>query len=93
MYINSENSKTSKTCVLILKLTDQLDLKRGEISVALSNLSIFYTLKNIKSSSITINLSSNMELWIWITWWIIFYSTYSRLLYIHLFQINHLVVY
>ena len=64
MYINSENSKTSKTCVLILKLTDQLDLKRGEKSVALSNLSIFYTLKNIKSSSITINLSSNMELWI-----------------------------
>ena len=64
MYINSENSKTSKPCVLILKLTDQLDLKRGEKSVALSNLSIFYTLKNIKSSSITINLSSNMELWI-----------------------------
>ena len=64
MYINSENSKTSKPCVLILKLTDQLDLKRGEKSVALSNLSIFYTLKNIKSSSITIHLSSNMELWI-----------------------------
>ena len=32
----------------MLKLTDQLDLKRGQKSVALSNLSIYYTQKNIK---------------------------------------------
>ena len=29
IFMNSENSKTSKSCVLILKLTDQLDLRRG----------------------------------------------------------------
>ena len=48
--MNSGNSKTSKPHVLILKLTDKLDLKRGEKSIALSNLSIYYTQKNIKSS-------------------------------------------
>ena len=48
--MNSENSKTSKPHVLILKLTDKLNLRRGEKSIAFSNLSIYYTLKNIKSS-------------------------------------------
>ena len=48
--MNSENSKTSKPHVLIFKLTDKLDLRRGEKSIALSNLSIYYTLKNIKIS-------------------------------------------
>ena len=44
--MNSENSKISKPHVLILKLTDKLDLRRGEKSIALSNLSIYYTWKN-----------------------------------------------
>ena len=35
--------------MLILKLNDNLDLRRGEKNVALSNLSIYYTLKNIES--------------------------------------------
>ena len=48
--MNSENSKTSERHVLILKLTDKLDLRRGEKIIALSNLSIYYTWKNIKSS-------------------------------------------
>ena len=48
--MNSEKSKTSEPHVLILKLTDKLDLRRGEKSIALSNLSIYYTWKNIKSS-------------------------------------------
>ena len=50
IFMNSENRKTSKPHVLILKLTDKLDLRRGEKSIALSNLSIYYTWKNIKSS-------------------------------------------
>ena len=48
--MNSENSGTSDYHVLALKLTDKLDLKRGQKSVALSNLSIYYTWKNKKSS-------------------------------------------
>ena len=50
--MNSENSKTSEPHVLILKLTDKLDLRRGEKIIALSNLSIYYTWKNRKSSYI-----------------------------------------
>ena len=48
--MNSENSKTSKPHVLILKLTNKLDLRMGKKVIALSNLSIYYTWKNIKSS-------------------------------------------
>ena len=48
--MNSKNSQTSKPHVLILKFTDKLDLRRGENSIALSNLSTNYTQKNIKSS-------------------------------------------
>ena len=50
IFINSENSKTSKPHVLILQLNDKLDLRRGEKSIGLSILSIYYTWKNIKGS-------------------------------------------
>ena len=50
IFMNSENSKTSQPHVLILKLTNKLDLRIGEKIIALSNLSIYYTYKNIKSS-------------------------------------------
>ena len=50
IFMNSENSKAPEPYVLILKLTNKLDLRRGEKSIALSNLSIYYTWKNIKSS-------------------------------------------
>ena len=50
IFINSENSRTSEYHVLVLKLSDKLDLRRGQKSVALSNISIYYTWKNIKSS-------------------------------------------
>ena len=50
IFMNSENSKTSKSHILVLKLTDKLDLRIGEKVIALSNLSIYYTWRNIKSS-------------------------------------------
>ena len=50
VFMNSENSKTFEPHILMLKLTDKLDLRRGEKIIALSNLSIYYTWKNIKSS-------------------------------------------
>ena len=34
ILMNSENSKTSKPHVLILNLTDKIDLRRGEKSIA-----------------------------------------------------------
>ena len=43
IFMNSENSKTSKSYVLILRHTDKLDLRKGVKIVASSNLSICYT--------------------------------------------------
>ena len=51
IFMNSGNSKTSEHNVLVLKLTDKLDLRRGQKTVALSNLSIYYTWKNVKRSN------------------------------------------
>ena len=48
--MNSGNSKTSELQVLILTFTDKLDLRSGEKIIALSNLGIYYTWKNIQSS-------------------------------------------
>ena len=50
IFMNSENTRTSEYYVLVLKITDRLGLRRGQKTVALSNLIIYYTWKNIKSS-------------------------------------------
>ena len=42
IFMNSENSKTSETHILKLKLTDKLDLRLDMKVIALSNLSIYY---------------------------------------------------
>ena len=48
--MNSENSKAFKPHILTLNLTSKLDLRIGEKVIALSNVSIYYTLRNTKSS-------------------------------------------
>ena len=48
--MNSEKSKFSESHILIFKPIDKLDLRRGEKIIASSNLSIYYTWKNIKNS-------------------------------------------
>ena len=50
IFMNSENSRTFEYNAVVLKIVDKLDLRRGKKSIALSNLSIYYTWKNIKSS-------------------------------------------
>ena len=50
VFMNSEKSRTSKPYILILKLTNKLDLRIGKMVIALSNHNIYYTWKNIKSS-------------------------------------------
>ena len=49
IFMNSKNSKISKQNVLVLKLSDKIDLRTGNKNIALSNLNIYYTWKNIKS--------------------------------------------
>ena len=48
--MNSRNSKTSDPHRLLLNLTDRTDLRGKDKPIALSNLSIHYTCKNIKKS-------------------------------------------
>ena len=48
--MNSENSETSDTYRLLHNLSNKINLKRSDKYVALSNLSIYYTWKNIKKS-------------------------------------------
>ena len=46
--MNTENSKTNEPHRFKLDLTDKLNLKNPNKNVALANLSIYYTWKNIK---------------------------------------------
>ena len=48
--MNSENSKISNPYFLKLQFTSKLDLRLSEKVIRLSNLSIYYTWRNIKSS-------------------------------------------
>ena len=50
IFKNSKNSKTSDLQRLLLDLTDKINLKRSDQYIALSNLSIYYTWRNIKKS-------------------------------------------
>ena len=49
IFINTENSKTNEPHRFKLNLTDKLNLKNPKKNMALANLSIYYTWKNIKS--------------------------------------------
>ena len=50
IFMNSENSKTSDPHRLLLNFSDKINLNREDKYVALSNLSTYYTWKNIKKS-------------------------------------------
>ena len=49
IFMNTENSGTSEPHKFKLNLTDKLNLKNPYKNMALANLSIYYTWKNIKS--------------------------------------------
>ena len=77
--MNSGNSKTSELHVLILKFTNKLVLRIGEKIIALSNLSIYSTWRNINSSFNNNKFKISAPTWndkFWITWWIIFCIRY-----------------
>ena len=50
IFMNSKNSKTSDPQRLLLNLIDKIDLSRKDKCIAVSNLGICYTWKNIKNS-------------------------------------------
>ena len=48
IFMNSRNSKTYDPHRILLKLTNKIDFRRKDKYITLSNLSIYYTWKNIK---------------------------------------------
>ena len=50
IFMNTENSKTNDPHRFRLSLVDKLNLKDPNKNMALANLSIYYTWKNIKSA-------------------------------------------
>ena len=48
--MDSKNSKTSGPHRLLLNLTDKTDIRRRDKYIALSNISIYYTCKDIKKT-------------------------------------------
>ena len=48
IFRNTKNSKTNKPHKSVFNLSQRLDIKRADKHVALQNLSIYYTWKNIR---------------------------------------------
>ena len=48
--MNTANSKTNEANRFVYQFTDKLNLKNPNKKIALANLSIYYTWKNVKSS-------------------------------------------
>ena len=61
IFMNSKNSKASDPHRVLLDFTDKTDLRRKDKYIALINLSIYYTWKNIKSLIRTINLKFQIQ--------------------------------
>ena len=80
IFMNFQNSQISDPYRVLLNLTDKINLKRSEKYAALSNLSIYYTWKNIKSSYRTINVKYVGQRGMLYESWIMLYIRYLKLL-------------
>ena len=61
--MNTENSKTNEPHRFKLNLTDKLNLKNPNKNMALANLSIYYTWKNIKPENKNKKLKISAPTW------------------------------
>ena len=58
IFMNSENSKTSQPCRLLLNLSDTINLKRSDKYVAISNFTIYYAWKKRTCKSSEFKMSA-----------------------------------
>ena len=63
LFMNSKNSKTSKSYKFKHDLIDKLDLRNPNKNMALANLSIYYTWKNVKSTYNNIKFKISAPTW------------------------------
>ena len=65
IFMNIENSKINKPPKSVLNLLESLDLRSSNKHVALQNLSVYYTQKNIrhqfKNNKLRINISTSHD--------------------------------
>ena len=61
IFMSSGSSKASDLHRLLLNLSDEINLKRSDKYVALSNLSIYYTWKNIEKSCKIVNSKYQLQ--------------------------------
>ena len=67
ILMNTENSKTSESHRFKLDLTDKINLKNPNKNIAVANLSIYYTWKNMKlftlrnTTTMNLNFSTNLK--------------------------------
>ena len=63
IFSNTEHSKTNKPHKFVLILPQRLDLRRSSKHVALQNLSIYYTWKNIRKQYKNNTLKTTVPTW------------------------------
>ena len=61
--MNSENIKTSGFNRILLNISDKINLEKSDKYVALLNLTIYYTWKNIKRSHSNITFEISVPTW------------------------------
>ena len=63
IFMNTENSKTNETLKFVFNLSQRLDLRSLNKHVALQNVFIYYTWKNIRKQykNNKLKISSNMK--------------------------------
>ena len=67
ILMNTEKSKTSESHRFKLDLTDKINLKNPNKNIAVANLSIYYTWKNMKlftlrnTTTMNLNFSTNLK--------------------------------
>ena len=63
IFLNTENSKTNEPYRFRLSLVDKRNLKNLNKNIALGNLSIYFTWKNIKSAYSNNNFKISAPIW------------------------------
>ena len=83
IFMNTENCGTSEPHRFKLDLTKKLNFKNPNKTMALANLGIYYTWKNIKSEYNNNKFKISAPTWNdRFTWWFLFYWWYSGLFWI-----------
>ena len=89
IFINTENSKTSQPDKFVLHVSQRLDLRSSNKRIALQNMSIYYTWKNIRQQQKNKNNKLKTIAPAWNDEFELPDGSYSVFRYLRLYQIYH----